>query len=150
MNHDIEDVALEHIFGRVRALVFGHFGEFNDGLIKLASDISRSIAHQHHRALGFKSVQGGLSRAKAGVMRRLSMERSAAPPASCCGGSPSSAPHASTSTTRASRRAAAPSTTRSVLTAVPRGATPPTAEAKCRPEGEGARRPHSPTPARPR
>ena len=60
-------------FGIVRALVFGHFGEFNDGLIKLASDISRSIAHQHHRALGFKSVQGGLSRAKAGVMRRLSM-----------------------------------------------------------------------------
>ena len=53
--------------------MFGHFGEFNDGLIKLASDISRSIAHQHHRALGFKSVQGGLSRAKAGVMRRLSM-----------------------------------------------------------------------------
>ena len=49
------------------------FGEFNDGLIKLASDISRSIADQHHRALGFKSVQGGLSRAKAGVMRRLSM-----------------------------------------------------------------------------
>ena len=57
----------------MRALVFGHFGEFNDGLIKLASDISRSIAHQHHRALGFKSVKGGLSRAKAGVMRRLSM-----------------------------------------------------------------------------
>ena len=60
-------------FRVVRALVFGHFGEFNDGLIKLASDISRSIAHQHHRALGFKSVKGGLSRAKAGVMRRLSM-----------------------------------------------------------------------------
>ena len=60
-------------FGIVQALVFGHFGEFNDGLIKLASDISRSIAHQHHRALGFKSVKGGLSRAKAGVMRRLSM-----------------------------------------------------------------------------
>ena len=48
-------------FRIVRALVFGHFGEFNDGLIKLASDISRSIAHQHHRALGFKSVKGGLS-----------------------------------------------------------------------------------------
>ena len=57
----------------MRALVFGHFGELNDGLIKLASDISRSITHQHHRALGFKSVKGGLSRAKAGVMRRLSM-----------------------------------------------------------------------------
>ena len=35
--------------------------------------------------------------------------------------------------------------TRSVLTAAPRGATPPTAEAKRRPGGEGARRPHSPT-----
>ena len=32
-----------------------------------------SIAHQHHRKLGFKSKEGGLARAKAGVMRRLSM-----------------------------------------------------------------------------
>ena len=60
-------------FGRVRALVFGHFGEFNDGLLGLANDISVSIAHQHHRKLGFKSKEGGLARAKAGVMRRLSM-----------------------------------------------------------------------------
>jgi hypothetical protein len=57
----------------VRALVFGHFGEFNDGLLGLANDISVSIAHQHHRKLGFKSKEGGLARAKAGVMRRLSM-----------------------------------------------------------------------------
>lgn len=60
-------------FGHVRALVFGHFGEFNDGLLKLADDISKSVAHQHHRMLGFKSEEAGLSRAKAGVMRRLSM-----------------------------------------------------------------------------
>ena len=60
-------------FGRVRALVFGHFGEFNDGLLGLAKDISVSISHQHHRKLGFKSKQSGLARAKAGVMRRLSM-----------------------------------------------------------------------------
>ena len=53
--------------------MFGHFGEFNDGLLGLANDISVSIAHQHHRKLGFKSKEGGLARAKAGVMRRLSM-----------------------------------------------------------------------------
>ena len=45
----------------------------NDGLLKLADDISKSVAHQHHRMLGFKSEEAGLSRAKAGVMRRLSM-----------------------------------------------------------------------------
>ena len=61
------------MFGHVRALVFGQFGEFNDGLLKLADDISKSVAHQHHRMLGFKSEEAGLSRAKAGVMRRLSM-----------------------------------------------------------------------------
>ena len=58
----------------VRALVFRHFGEFNDdGLLKLADDISKSVAKQHHRMLGFKSEDAGRSRAKAGVMRRLSM-----------------------------------------------------------------------------
>jgi hypothetical protein len=31
------------------------------------------VAKQHHRMLGFKSENGGRSRAKAGVMRRLSM-----------------------------------------------------------------------------
>jgi hypothetical protein len=60
-------------YGHVRALVFGHFGEFNDGLLKLADDISKSVAKQHHRMLGFKSEAAGRSRAKAGVMRRLSM-----------------------------------------------------------------------------
>ena len=40
---------------------------------KKTFDISVSIAHQHHRKLGFKSKEGGLARAKAGVMRRLSM-----------------------------------------------------------------------------
>ena len=60
-------------YGHVRALVFGHFGEFNDGLLKLADAISKSVAKQHHRMLGFKSEDAGRSRAKAGVMRRLSM-----------------------------------------------------------------------------
>ena len=45
------------------------------GLLGLANDISVSIAHQHHRTLGFKSVKGGLSRVKAGVMRRLGTSR---------------------------------------------------------------------------
>ena len=57
----------------MQALVFGHFGEFNDGLLALADAISKSVAKQHHRMLGFKSENGGRSRAKAGVMRRLSM-----------------------------------------------------------------------------
>ena len=39
----------------------------------LADDISKSVAYQHHRMHGFKSENAGLSRAKAGVMRRLSM-----------------------------------------------------------------------------
>ena len=60
-------------FPLVRPLVFGHFGEFNDGLLTLADDISKSVAYQHHRMLGFKSENAGLSRVKAGVMRRLSM-----------------------------------------------------------------------------
>jgi hypothetical protein len=62
-------------FPLVCPLVFGHFGEFNDdGLLQLADDISKSVAYQHHRMLGFKkSEKAGLSRAKAGVMRRLSM-----------------------------------------------------------------------------
>ena len=33
----------------------------------------QSVAKQHHRMLGFKSEAAGRSRAKAGVMRRLSM-----------------------------------------------------------------------------
>ena len=60
-------------YGTVRALVFGHFGEFNDGLLKLIGDISKSVSSQHHRSLGFKSEAAGRARAKAGVMRRLSM-----------------------------------------------------------------------------
>ena len=60
-------------FRIVNALVFGHFGEFNDGLMKLVKSISESVAKQHHRKLGFKSEMAGRSRAKAGVMRRLSM-----------------------------------------------------------------------------
>ena len=51
----------------------GHFGGFNDGLLKLVDDISKSVAKQHHRMLGFKSEDAGRSHAKAGAMRRLSM-----------------------------------------------------------------------------
>ena len=34
---------------------------------------TKTIAAQHHRKLGFKSELGGLSRAKAGIMQRISM-----------------------------------------------------------------------------
>ena len=43
-------------YGHVKALVFGHFGEFNDGLLKLADDISfqecGQAAPPHLLALG--------------------------------------------------------------------------------------------------
>ena len=36
-------------------------------------ELSESVVKQHHRKVGFKSEMAGRSRAKAGVMRRLSM-----------------------------------------------------------------------------
>ena len=54
-------------------LVFGHFGEFNEELLEFIGKISESIAAQHHRKLGFKNELGGRSRAKAGIMQRISM-----------------------------------------------------------------------------
>ena len=36
--------------------IFGHFGEFNDGLMKLVKSISESEAKQHHRELGGRAV----------------------------------------------------------------------------------------------
>ena len=75
LDHGVGGAELHLInnFPLVCPLVFGHFGEFNDGLLQLADDISKSAAYQHHRMLGFKSENAELSRAKAGVMRRLSM-----------------------------------------------------------------------------
>ena len=40
---------------------------------KSRQDQNRCIAAQHHRKLGFKSELGGRSRAKAGIMQRISM-----------------------------------------------------------------------------
>ena len=54
-------------------LVFGHFGELNDGFTKLCGDIARSIAFQHQREHGWKNAKAGIPRARAGVMRRISM-----------------------------------------------------------------------------
>ena len=68
--------AEEHLnnkWGPVVPLVFGHFGEFNKELLEFIGKISESIAAQHHRKLGFKSELGGRSRAKAGIMQRISM-----------------------------------------------------------------------------
>ena len=60
-------------FGTVQPLIFGHFGELNDGFTKLCGDIARSIAFQHHREHGWKNAKAGIPRARAGVMRRISM-----------------------------------------------------------------------------
>ena len=68
--------AEEHLnnkWGPVVPLVFGHFGEFNEELLEFIGKISESIAAQHHRKLGFKNELGGRSRAKAGIMQRISM-----------------------------------------------------------------------------
>jgi hypothetical protein len=52
---------------------FYSFGEFNKELLEFIGKISESIAAQHHRKLGFKSELGGRSRAKAGIIQRISM-----------------------------------------------------------------------------
>jgi hypothetical protein len=57
-------------------LVFGHFGEFNEELLEFIGKISELREHRGaapHRKLGFKSELGGRSRAKAGIMQRISM-----------------------------------------------------------------------------
>ena len=72
-------------YGQVKALVFGHFGEFNDGLLKLADDISKSVAKQHHRMLGFKSGPGGARARRPASSTASRWSRSAPPRATCCG-----------------------------------------------------------------
>jgi hypothetical protein len=60
-------------FGTVQPLVFGHFGELNCRFEQFLDSIARCIANLHHREHGWKSAKGGYPRAKAGVMRRVSM-----------------------------------------------------------------------------
>ena len=60
-------------FGTVQPLVFGHFGELNGRFEQLLDSIARCVANLHHREHGWKSAKGGYPRAKAGVMRRVSM-----------------------------------------------------------------------------
>ena len=59
-------------FGMV-PLVFGHFGELNEQFEALLNSAARCIANLHHREHGWKSAKAGYSRAKTGVMRRVSM-----------------------------------------------------------------------------
>jgi len=60
-------------FGTVQPLVFGHFGELNERFEGLLGSAARCIANLHHREHGWKSAKAGFPRAKAGVMRRVSM-----------------------------------------------------------------------------
>ena len=60
-------------FGTVQPLVFGHFGELNGRFEQLLDSIARCVANLHHREHGWKNAKGGYPRAKAGVMRRVSM-----------------------------------------------------------------------------
>ena len=60
-------------FGTVQPLVFGHFGELNKRFEGLLDSTARCVANLHHREHGWKSAKAGYPRAKAGVMRRVSM-----------------------------------------------------------------------------
>ena len=60
-------------FGEVQPLVFGHFGELNERFHKLLDKTAKCIAFLHHREHGWKNAKAGIPRAKAGVMRRVSM-----------------------------------------------------------------------------
>ena len=53
--------------------MFGHFGELNEQFEGLLNSAARCMANLHHREHGWKSAKGGYPRAKAGVMRRVSM-----------------------------------------------------------------------------
>ena len=54
-------------------LVFGHYSEINNTLSALIESLGRAIAARHHRPFGWKNANAGISRARAGVMRRISM-----------------------------------------------------------------------------
>ena len=60
-------------FGEVQPLVFGHFGELNERFHKLIHSTAVTVAALHHREHGWKNARAGITRAKAGVMRRVSM-----------------------------------------------------------------------------
>jgi hypothetical protein len=60
-------------FGEVQPLVFGHFGELNERFHQLIDRTARCVAFLHHREHGWKNAKAGIPRAKAGVMRRISM-----------------------------------------------------------------------------
>jgi hypothetical protein len=60
-------------FGEVQPLVFGHFGEINDRFQRLIDRTAQTVAYLHHREHGWKNARAGIPRAKAGVMRRVSM-----------------------------------------------------------------------------
>ena len=60
-------------FGEVEPLVFGHFGELNARFHMLIEKTAVAVARLHHREHGWKNARAGIPRAKAGVMRRISM-----------------------------------------------------------------------------
>ena len=60
-------------FGEVQPLVFGHFGELNERFHKLIHSTAVTVAALYHREHGWKNARAGIPRAKAGVMRRVSM-----------------------------------------------------------------------------
>ena len=53
--------------------MFGHFGELNERFHKLIHSTAVTVAALHHREHGWKNARAGIPRAKAGVMRRVSM-----------------------------------------------------------------------------
>ena len=60
-------------YTEVQPLVFGHYGEINKTFSTLIERLGRAIAARHHRPFGWKNANAGISRARAGVMRRISM-----------------------------------------------------------------------------
>ena len=60
-------------YTEVQPLVFGHYGEINKTFSALIESLGRAIAARHHRPFGWKNANAGISRARAGVMRRISM-----------------------------------------------------------------------------
>ena len=60
-------------FGEVEPLVFGHFGELNTRFHTLIEKTAEAVATLHHREHGWKNARAGIPRAKAGVMRHISM-----------------------------------------------------------------------------
>jgi hypothetical protein len=60
-------------YAEVQPLVFGHYDEINKTFSALIESLGRAIAARHHRPFGWKNANAGISRARAGVMRRISM-----------------------------------------------------------------------------